>query len=126
MNPTPEQIARLPKWAQEYLKQLESDRLSAVRSLNEYVDDQAESPFRYWDYVNTGEEGRAPSHKTKFIQTNKMEVHWAGIELRVLIRPGQNEIDLQWSKADGSRIEEIAFIPKSFGSAVLKAKENMR
>lgn len=123
--PTPEQIAKLPRWAQEELKNSESRRFVAVRALNAYLDAQTESPFRYWDYIHTGEEGRAPSSKTKFIQTNKIECHWAGVELTVLIRPDRNEIDIQWCAADG-RVSEMAFIPKSFGSAVLKAKENMR
>lgn len=119
-------ISKLPKWAQEHIKRLDSERFVAVRALNEYLDDQTESPFRYWDYICLGEgEARSPTLTTRFVQTRKMEVRWAGVELTVLIRPDQKELDLQWC-AMGGGIREIAMVPTSFGSVRLKAKENMR
>lgn len=117
-----EQIQKLPKWAQAHFRQLEAQRNIAVRALNAYLDTQSESPFRYWEYLGIG---GAPSYKTKFIQTDKIEVHWAGVELTVLIRRDVQELDLQWCKAQ-DRIGEVAFIPKSLCAAVIKTKENMR
>lgn len=128
-TPTLEQIAKLPKWAQKHITALERERFISVRALNEYCDSQTESPFRYWDFICTGEGNERSNQeiKTRFIQTNKIEVHWAGLELTVLIRPDVKEIDIQWCAGEGQgRITEIAFIPKSFCSAVLKTKENMR
>lgn len=123
MKPTPEQISKLPRWAQEHIADIEQQRFVAIRALNEYQDSQTESPFRCRDFECTGE-GKEQL-KTRFVQTNKMEVHWAGVELTVLIRPNVQEIYLQWCATD-DRIREIAFIPMAFGSARLKAKENMR
>lgn len=125
-TPTAEQIAHLPKWAQDHIAKLERERSVSVRALNEYLDNQTESPFRYWDLIGTGEKfGGGPSSKTHFVQTNKMEVHWAGIELAILIREKQQELDLQWCASAG-RITEVALIPQSFQSVRLKARENMR
>lgn len=127
MKPTPEQIAKLPKWAQEHIADIERHRFVSVRALNEYQNSQTESPFRYWDFICTGEGNKNNSEiKTRFIQTNKMEVHYAGIELTILVRPNHPEINLQWSRSEGSKITDTAFIPTSFGSAKLKTKENMR
>lgn len=126
MKPTPEQLQKLPKWAQEHIEDMERQRLAAVHALNDYVDDQTESPFRYWDYICTGEQ-QGPPCRAKFIQTRKIEVHWAGVELAVLIRPSEKEIDLQWcSSNDLTTDTDLALIPKSFNSAVIKAKEHMR
>lgn len=123
-KPTPDQISKLPRWAQEHIATLERERFVSVRALNEYQDSQTESPFRYWDYIPTGETS-GPTQKTRFIQTNKIEAHWAGVELTILLRHGSDEIDMHWG-AQNRAISEVAMIPYSFGSVRLKSKESMR
>lgn len=118
VKPTPEQISNLPKRVQKHIANIERERSVCVRELNKFMDGQTESPFRYWAACGQ-------TSKTRFIQTRKIEVHWAGVELTVLVRPDRRELDLQWCATDG-RVSEIAFIPISFGSARLKNKENMR
>lgn len=119
---TDERIKKLPGWAQELIADLERQRKEAIRALNQYVDDQTPSPFFIDELESTGEE-TGPSKKTRYIQTRKMKVEHAGVNLSILLRDGK--IDLQWGGA-GRLSQPIAFIPRSFQSADLVAKENMR
>lgn len=40
MKPYSEQIAKLPKWAQDHIRDLDFQRQQAVTALNEFVDQQ--------------------------------------------------------------------------------------
>lgn len=42
MNTTPD-ISKLPKWAQEWIKQLERERTNAVNALNRFMDSQTKT-----------------------------------------------------------------------------------
>lgn len=118
-DPTSEQIAKLPKWAQEYIRQLERERAEAIRALNRYCDDQTPSAFRIHELESTGETV-GPSQKTRHIQTHKMEVDWQGVELTIILR--NDSIDLQWRGSAGVT-SECAFIPRSFQAANLKSRD---
>jgi hypothetical protein len=112
---------KLPKKVLEYIKDIERERETAIKSLNEYLDNQQESPFYYNDYLCTGEES-GPSYKTKYIQTHKIEVKHAGVILRVMLR--DNIIDLNW-ESESRGISQVAFVPQCFQGARLVSKENM-
>lgn len=119
---TDERIKKLPVWTQELIASLERQREEAIRALNQYVDSQTPSPFFIDELESTGET-QGPSQKTRYIQTRRMEVEHAGVHLSILLRDGK--IDLQWSGVERTS-EHIAFVPRSFQSADLLAKENMR
>lgn len=119
-----DKIAKLPKWAQYEIANLRRDRDMAIRALNEHLDRETESPFYFDDLVCTGEE-KGPSFKRKYVQTHKMTVKHAGVELVIVIRRGDESIDMHWN-APGQPCQDVAFIPTSFQAASLKAKENMR
>ena len=70
-KPTDEQVAKLPKWAQDRIRDLEREREAAVQSLNEFVDQQ--SPTDVWidDAPCTGEE-RGPTLKRRYLATNEV------------------------------------------------------
>jgi hypothetical protein len=55
--PTEEQIAKLPKWAQDHIANVERERFVSVRALNEAMDSQTKAAFYCDDYVCTGERG---------------------------------------------------------------------
>lgn len=120
-KPTTEQIAKLPRWVQEHIADLVSERETAVRALNEHLDSETPSPFRVQDLVCTGEE-QGPSSKTRYIQAHRMEVVYKGIELTIYLR--DNAIELGWSSEDRA-VGEVAMIPYSFQQVRLKAKEQM-
>lgn len=123
-KPTPEQIEKLPKWAQEYIKDLERERFVAVRSLNEAVDKSTPTPFYYEDSPCTGEKP-GPNSKRFYVQTNWIYVEHAGVTLQIIVRPDRPEIDLSWSAVNRA-IGDVGLIPSSYQSARLVAKDNMR
>ena len=46
MKPTPEQIAKLPKWAQEYIATMESRERNAIKALDELKGGRPDSPIQ--------------------------------------------------------------------------------
>ena len=115
-----EKIKKLPKWAQEHINQIERERENSVRSLNEYIDNQTESPFSVSDLLC---EDKGVSFKKRYIQAYKMDVNHAGIHFQIITR--DDELDISWGTNDNS-MNEVAFIPTSFQKAKIKTKENMR
>jgi len=122
---TSEQIQKLPKWAQDHIKEIQQQRDTAVRVLNEYVDDQEPSDFYVDDGVCTGEEC-GPSFKRRFIQTHCISIEYAGVLLEVRTRQDAKSIDLSWGNPNAGTVPEIAMIPSSHQQARLVSKENMR
>ena len=116
-------IARLPKWAQDHIRDLERERDTAIRALNEYVDRQTPSPF-YSDEMESLGEVKGASVKRHYFQAHRITVSHAGIELEVNIHDPE-DIKLRWGTPRHS-MGEVALIPVSFQQARLKTKENMR
>jgi hypothetical protein len=112
---------KLPKWAQDHIRDLERQRDESVKALNEYVDSQTPAAFYYDDIVGT-EEGVGPSWKRVYVQTRQITVEYAGIELSIRIK--DDEIDLQWNRIK-RHLDYVAFVPKSFQSAVLSIGEHI-
>jgi len=128
---TPEiQIARLPKWVQEHIADIQRQRDVAVRELNRWVDAQTPSPVRVLEMVYLGE-GAGPSIKTRFVQTRTIEVLWKNVYLKVYLAESsaqrQDSIELQWGQGEemhGSGM--AALVPMSFQSALIISPKNMR
>ena len=111
MTPTPEQIKKLPVWAQEHIKDLDRRMVLAERALNEYNDSQTPSEFYYEDYVCVG--GGSPKYFRRYLQTNKVTIVHEGVQVDVLVREHEPEIEIGWS--DPNRlVREVAMVPKSF------------
>jgi hypothetical protein len=119
-----DKIAKLPIWAQDYIRKIEREREVAIRALNDYTDESTPSPFYVDEPESTGEQA-GPSFKRRYIQTHKIAVEWKGVLLEIYLHQDENEIDIGWS--DLSRqLKHVAFVPVSFNRAQLIAKENMR
>jgi hypothetical protein len=114
-------INKLPKWAQTYIRNIERERETAIRVLNEHIDNQTLSPIYVDDYECTGEE-QGPSIKRKYIQSNKITIEHQGVELGIILR--DESIDIQWSSE--RCLGDVAFIPASYQAARLVSKKNMR
>lgn len=118
-----EKIAKLPKWAQDYLHDAERTRDIAVRELQEYIDNQTPSHISIQEYVNG-------KFITRYIQSDKLEVDAHGVKLRVAIGSGdhgEKAIKLSWAEGGTTMgIQHVGFYPTSFQQAELIAKENMR
>ena len=121
---TESDMAKLPKWAREHIRDVNRERDIAIRALNKYVDSQTPSPFLIEELESTGEK-TGPSFKVRYIQTHRIAVRYAGIYLDVkLPLRGEKHISLQWSAEDRS-CRDIAMIPESFCQVRLVTKEAM-
>jgi hypothetical protein len=103
-------ITKLPKWAQEHIRDLERQRDVAVATLNGFVDNQTESPVYYEDHPCTGE-SPGPVCKRKYLQTDQIEVKHVGLYLRVLLR--DDRIDIQWEAGQYSS-RPVMMVPVSY------------
>jgi hypothetical protein len=111
-TPTPEQIAKLPAWARETIKTLQRERDVAVRTLNEFRDNDTPSPFWYDASVSTGEE-RGPSYKRRFVQTGQLHVEYSGA-----IESGS---DLTRKPMDRQTAGELSMSPVAVHASTLRA-----
>lgn len=117
-KPTPEQIEKLPRWAQQFIKYLEMEREHAIRELNEYCDSTTPSPYYTDNYVSTGEK-TGPSVKTRFIQAHRLMVDFEGVTLQIIPREGSG-IELQWYQTGGSTLDDVIMQPRSYQAISLK------
>lgn len=122
-RPEQDKLDKLPKWAQDYINGIERERETAIRALNEYLDDQTESPFYVDELECTGEQP-GPSHKRRYIQARRMVVNHGGVELTIYLRD-KEAIEMQYESRDGT-MEEVALIPLGFQRITLKAPKNLR
>lgn len=126
-----EKIAKLPAWAREHIRSLERERNCAVRGLSEFLDKQTPSAIFVESMVghDVGELLPGGVVQKHYIQTHAIAIEHAGVRLRVGVydnNAGRDCIHLQWESITGWAGVPVAFIPQSFQSAQLKAKENMR
>jgi hypothetical protein len=121
-------ISKLPLWAQDHIRNLERERETAIRALNEYCDIQTPSPFYCEEYESTGED-QGPTLKRRYFQGDRLSIEWKNITAEVYLRTegpqGDSSIEISWD-SEGQTGKEIAMIPKSFQRVALVAKENMR
>lgn len=121
-NEQNEQIEKLPKWAQQLVRDLKRERESAVKALNDFLDQQTPSPFRMEDFVCTGEES-GPTHKTFYVQGHAMEVESSGIRLRVFaeekVFSSRKSIELKWEAVDERR-NIVTMTPTSYQTIKLE------
>lgn len=111
---TDERIAKLPKWAQEHLRDLTRERDNAEKKLAAYIDDQTESRIYFTDrdgnkvYLNE----EASERLTIVSQCGR-------VHLRVT-NYHDDRIELSWTGGrDEYGMGDIAFIPTSYQQARL-------
>jgi len=111
--PTDEQLSRLPKWAQDHIQKLDSERVLAVRALHEYTDEQTESSVWYDDAVCTGEQ-QGPEFLRRYIQTHKITFKLGDTE--------RDTVDI-YLREDGLQIntgfKQLVFQPQAANSILI-------
>ena len=120
-------VTKLPKWAQEHIRDLERQREAAVTALNRALDAQTPGPFYYDDNVLIGDR-QGPSRKRIYFAQHEWSIccEHAGLILRVTARRDREEvIGLQWGLVDWST-KDVAMVPVSHNAVRLVAQENMR
>lgn len=121
---TPEQKAKLPGYARDYIQTIERQREDAVRVLNEAVDRQTPQPFYIRNHVMSGERNGPVDKKFYIDAPYGVEVEHLGVYLRVWIN--EDGIALSWNTNDRSSMGDVAFVPTSYQNATLKSHANMR
>lgn len=116
---------KLPKWAQERIRELERQRDEALKALNQWKDDQKPSKFSSTFPLCTGE-AQGPTFKEVFFHpcADGITVRHSGIELMVSAFEDEG-IHLRWS-AQNTACGEVAFIPTSFQNACMKHPSKLR
>lgn len=119
-TPTPEMLAKLPKWAQKHIEDLDRRAVVAERNLREYRDSQTPS-----DIFVEGFDDESKKIVRTYLQTNKVDVERNGVHLTVLLREYEPGIDISWY-SEGRLTREVALVPKGFNSISIIGKEQMR
>jgi len=127
MKPTPEQIAKLPKWAQEHIRDIERQLSAATTALDQIKDQQTPSPIYLDDWYCT------PRMK-RYIQspTGHLTIQHAGVHLDIFLAPekdGQrlHGIELQYAAVEsrGLTDRQIAIMPRGINTIQLVAKDSL-
>lgn len=112
MTPTKEQLARLPKWAQQHMAALQRERDTAVKAFREYEDGQ--TPSKIWCERLTYLDGSGPTLHRNYFQADSIEMEYAGVHLDVNLRNADG-IKLCWRPAGSSvTMGPICLIPESY------------
>jgi len=122
MNPTPEQIQKLPKWAQDHIAFLDRRASEATKKVSDFLADQKPSAICVPEFT-------AGLNSVRYIQASTVRFIHRGVELEVTIRDSNlsgTGIQLQWGEAGTSHSGEVAFIPETHQRARLISKEDMR
>lgn len=128
MKPTPEQIAKLPKWAQEYIVSIERERDGALAMIQKFNDAQTPSPFFL-------DEWYCQPRITRYIQspTNRISCNHAGVHLELYLAPAEDGqrnygIEIQYSSLVRARlgVSAVGIVPTGTNTIALVHKENMR
>lgn len=113
-------IAKLPRWAQEHIESLERERDEANKMLTKFTDSQTEAPFFYKEFRGTDPEG-ATRYPVKYIQTHKVGIRHAGLEVEVLLpygAQGRTGIEIRFSADPGF---EAALFPSTSNGIAIRA-----
>jgi hypothetical protein len=103
---TPENLAitKLPKWAQEYIHDLQTSVHNGESALKEYLDSQTKSPFSVMDSVCMTEN----KITTRYIQANNISCTNAGVSVTMI--PRDNGVDILF-ESEHRAAGEAAIIP---------------
>lgn len=119
-------FSKLPKWAQEKIKQLERERQVAIDALNAALDNETPSPFYVESCESTGE-GVGPQKKIRYVQAYKMTVKWMGVILNIMTCKGDGQrldgIELSWENENiKSLCHGVGAIPTGFNKICIPAQ----
>lgn len=114
-DPRWKQIEKLPKWAQEWIVELNRQGETAKRELRERTDKDTVSPF-YVENMLCLERG-APETTRYYIQSDRMCFEHGGLHVDFLYRrdggrAGAPVLDIQYSGSERMS-EDIMFQPRS-------------
>ena len=108
-------ISKLPKWAQEHITTLKHQRDTAVDALEAWSNKQTPAPFSITEMICTT---TPPTIMTRYIQSRRMTVTHAGMQLEVLL--SNDTIEISYSPED--RVTgDVMLQPRSYQHLRLRA-----
>jgi len=113
-QPTPKQLARLPKWAQEHIADLDRQRRVAIRALERFQDSNEPTPVSYEEFENLD---GAPQFFKRYIDTHCVEFTKNGVTLTVTLLDDTRGIALSWGPEGGHGLGDMCFTPTSYQQA---------
>jgi hypothetical protein len=116
-HPTKEQIAKLPKWAQRYIHQVENQRDNSRKALNKFEDTQTPSNVWTEEFVfDGGRDGDRHETRKTFFQTERVIFYHLGVRLEINVRDNQG-IFLSWGAESTHGIGDVCFVPVAYQQA---------
>lgn len=115
-----EKIERLPKWAQDHIKDLVRQRKEAVEALDNYIDENNVGPFIFSDFVCDKDGG--PSIRERHINADKVRIEYGGIMLDINLSNqyrDEKAIYLNWSPRRSKPNSIVAIVPSASNSLSL-------
>ena len=119
-SPSYTQLARLPKWARDYIRAIERERNVAVKTLTEWEDGQTPSRFFVEEHVSDGAAGTGPSMRVRYIRASMVRYVGAGVDATFIER--QDGLDILFGPESRTGPgETAALFPKSGNAVSIKA-----
>jgi len=116
LNPTPEQIERLPKWAQAHIKRLERQRRGAITALKKFQDSDEPTRVLYEQALQLDGEFQ---FFVRHIDTYQVRFVCNGVSLAVML-PDDEEgrgVELSWGPEGGHGLGDMCFTPTAYQQA---------
>lgn len=116
-------VTKLPKWAQDRIRDLERQRDTAIRTLHEFRDAEKPSGVYVEDHACTGEV-QGPTLYRHYIQSREVMFEVGSLKLAVRLpwdRNGSDGITLQWEDTARRILHRSpGFVPLSYCRAVIE------
>ena len=117
MKPTPEQIERLPKWAQAHIEQLDRQRRDAITALARFQDSDEPTMISY--QRNEHLDGDLQT-LTRYLNTHQVQFTRDGVTLTVTLPyydDNEHGIKLSWGPEGSHGLGDMCFTPTSYQQA---------
>ena len=117
MNPTPEQIGRLPKWAQSHIEQLERQRRDAISTLERFQDSDKPTMISYEQRQHLDSKFQV---FTRHLNTHQVQFAREGVSLVVTLPyydDNDHGIKLSWGPVGQHSMGDMCFTPTAYQQA---------
>jgi len=112
--------AKLPKWAQEYIHDLERQRDVVMRDLQEYRDSQTPQPIS--QLVTTPSKNGGTDFIRRYISGHNVSILWQGVDMDVTLTQGDG-IRISFGSEKRIMSGGAAIIPQAGNSILIREVE---
>lgn len=118
--PSAEQRAKLPKWAQEYIHDIELQRNGSISRLQEYLDEQTPQPISQLKTVPAKDGGT--DFVRRYIAGHNISVVWQGVDMDITLTP-EDGIRVSFASEKRALSGGAAIIPQAGNSVFFREVE---